>query len=108
MIKTALLATAICFAFVLPASAAYKCEEASLIQMRKDIDAMTDKEKQAKSVESWDAAMAAFKENNADACSDSIGSADKSMGNADAGNNNGAIGSNGGDTSTNNGNGTIN
>lgn len=81
MIKSALLATAICFAFVVPAYAqqTVKCDEASLTQMRKDIDAMTDKEKQAKSVESWDAADAAFKANNLDECNARIGDTGKNM-----------------------------
>jgi hypothetical protein len=81
MIKSALLATAICFAFVVPAYAqqTVKCDEASLTQMRKDIDTMTDKEKQAKSIESWTAAEAAFKANNADECNARIGDTGKSM-----------------------------
>ena len=63
MIKSALLATAICFAFVVPASAqqTVKCDEASLTKMRADIDALTDADKKAKSLESWTAAEAAFK-----------------------------------------------
>jgi hypothetical protein len=81
MIKSALLATAICFAFVVPAVAQQtaKCDEASLTQMRKDIDAMTDKEKQAKSIESWTAADAAFKANNMNECNDRIGDTGKNM-----------------------------
>ncbi len=86
MIKSALLATAICFAFVVPASAqqTVKCDDASLTQMRKDIDAMTDKEKQAKSVESWTAAEAAFKANNLDECNARLGDVGKSMDNSGA------------------------
>ena len=81
MIKSALLATAICFAFVVPASAqqTVKCDEASLTQMREDIDAMTDKDKKAKSVESWTAADAAFKANNLDECNARIGDTGKNM-----------------------------
>jgi len=81
MLKSALLATAICFAFVVPAVAqqTVKCDEASLTQMRKDIDAMTDKEKQAKSVESWTAADAAFKANNMEDCNARIGDTGKNM-----------------------------
>jgi len=82
MIKSALLATAICFAFIVPASAqqsAVPCDDASLTQMRKDIDAMTDKEKQAKSLESWEAANTAFKANNLDECNARIGDTGKSM-----------------------------
>lgn len=81
MIKSALLATAICFAFVVPASAqqTVKCDDASLTQMRKDIDTMTDKEKQAKSVESWTAAEAAFKANNVDECNARLGDTGKSV-----------------------------
>ena len=49
MIKSALLATAISFAFILPASAqqVVPCDEPSLTKMRTEIDAMTDKAKQA-------------------------------------------------------------
>ena len=64
MIKSALLASAISLAFIVPASAQQTkvpCDEPSLTQMRKDIDAMTDKEKQAKALESWEAANTAFK-----------------------------------------------
>jgi len=81
MIKSALLATAICFAFVVPASAqqTVKCDEASLTKMRTDIDAMTDADKKAKSLESWTAADAAFKANNMDECNARIGDTGKSM-----------------------------
>lgn len=78
MIKSALLASAISFAFVVPAYAqqsAVPCDEASLAQMRQDIDAMTDMEKKAKSLESWTAADAAFKANNLDECNARIGDA---------------------------------
>ena len=81
MIKSALLASAITFAFVVPAFAqqTVKCDEASLTQMRKDIDTMTDKEKQAKSVESWTAAEAAFKASNLDECNARLGDTGKSI-----------------------------
>ncbi|MEP7173204.1 MAG: hypothetical protein ABI705_06925 [Aestuariivirga sp.] len=81
MIKSALLATAITFAFVVPAYAqqTVKCDEASLTEMRKNIDTMTDKEKQAKSIESWDAANTAFKANNMDECNARIGDTGKNM-----------------------------
>ncbi len=81
MIKSALLATAISFAFVVPAFAqqTVKCDEASLTEMRKNIDTMTDKEKQAKAIESWDAANAAFKANNVDECNARIGDTGKNM-----------------------------
>jgi hypothetical protein len=82
MIKSALLATAISLAFVVPASAQENlvpCDEASLTQMRKDIDAMTDQEKKAKAVESWTAADAAFKANNLEECNARIGDTGKSM-----------------------------
>lgn len=86
MIKSALLATAICFAFVVPASAqqTVKCDEASLTKMRADIDAMTDAEKKAKSLESWTAADAAFKANNLDECNARIGDTGKNMDNPGA------------------------
>ena len=81
MIKSALLATAICFAFVVPAYAqqTVKCDEASLTEMRKNIDTMTEKEKQAKSIESWEAANTAFKANNLDDCNARIGDTGKNM-----------------------------
>lgn len=81
MIKSAFLATAICFAFVVPASAqqTVKCDEASLTKMRADIDALTDADKKAKSLESWTAADAAFKANNMDECNARIGDTGKSM-----------------------------
>jgi hypothetical protein len=81
MIKSALLATAISLAFVVPAFAqqTVKCDEASLTEMRKNIDTMTDKEKQAKAIESWDAANAAFKANNADECNARLGDASKDL-----------------------------
>ena len=82
MIKSALLATAIGLAFVVPAYAQQSvvpCDEASLTQMRKDIDAMTDKERQAKAVESWTAADAAFKANKIDECNERIGDTGKNM-----------------------------
>ncbi len=70
MIKSALLATAICFAFVVPASAQseVKCDEASLTKMRADIDAMTDKEKQTTTIANWEKASAAMKANKLDEC----------------------------------------
>jgi long-subunit fatty acid transport protein len=81
MIKSALLATAICFAFIVPASAqqAVQCDEASLTKMRAEIDAMTDKDKQAMSLQSWEAADAAFKANNLDECNARIGDASKNL-----------------------------
>ena len=82
MLKSALLATAICFAFVVPASAqqTVKCDEASLTKMRTDIDAMTDKEKQKTTTASWEAAMAAMKANNMTECEARIGDTGKGMG----------------------------
>jgi hypothetical protein len=81
MIKSALLASAICFTFVVPAYAqqTVKCDEASLTQMRKDIDALTDQDKKAKSITSWEAANAAFKANNMDECNARIGDTGKNM-----------------------------
>ena len=82
MIKSALLASAITLAFVVPAYAqqsAVPCDEASLTQMRKDIDAMTDADKKAKSLESWTAADTAFKANNLDECNARIGDTGKNM-----------------------------
>lgn len=82
MLKSALLATAICFAFVVPASAQQKinCDETSLMKMRTDIDAMTDKEKQTTTIASWEAAMAAMKANNMAECDARIGETGKGMG----------------------------
>ena len=81
MIKSALLATALCFAFVVPASAqqTVKCDEASLTKMRTEIDAMTDKTKQAETLQAWEAANTAFKANNLDECNARIGDASKNL-----------------------------
>ena len=82
MIKSALLATAISIAFVVPAyaqQAVVPCDEASLTQMRKDIDAMTDQDKKAKSLASWEAANTAFKANNLEECNARIGDTGKNM-----------------------------
>jgi hypothetical protein len=82
MIKSALMATAIGFAFIVPAyaqQAVVPCDEASLTQMRKDIDAMTDKDRQAKAVESWELANTAFKANNMEECNARIGDTGKNM-----------------------------
>lgn len=82
MIKSALLASAISIAFIVPASAQQTkvpCDEPSLTQMRKDIDAMTDKEKQAKALESWEAANTAFKANNIEECNARVGDTGKNM-----------------------------
>jgi long-subunit fatty acid transport protein len=81
MIKSALLATAICFSFIVPASAqqAVPCDEASLTKMRTEIDAMTDKAKQAESLQAWEAANTAFKANNIDECNARIGDASKNL-----------------------------
>jgi hypothetical protein len=81
MIKSALMATAMCFAFIVPASAqsVMKCDEASLIQMRKDIDAMTDKEKQKIVLGNWEAANTAFKANKMEECNARVADTSKSM-----------------------------
>ena len=83
MIKTALLATAICFAFIVPASAqqAVQCDEASLTKMKTDIDALTDKDKQTQALQAWEAANTAFKANNIDECNARIGDTGKNMDN---------------------------
>jgi hypothetical protein len=81
MIKSALLATAICFAFVVPSysQSAVKCDEASLTKLRSDIDAMTDKDAQAKSVKSWEEANTAFKANNMEVCNERMTDTGKSL-----------------------------
>ena len=81
MIKSALLATAISFAFILPVSAqqVVPCDEASLTKMRTEIDAISDKGKQAESLKAWEAANAAFKANNIDECNAKIGDAGKNL-----------------------------
>jgi hypothetical protein len=84
MIKTAVLASAICFAFAgsaLAQSATSKipCDEPGLTKMKADIDAMTDKGRQAEAMKSWEAANTAFKANNMDECNARIGEGDKSM-----------------------------
>jgi hypothetical protein len=87
LIKSALMATAICFAFVVPASAqsTVKCDEASLVQMKKDIDAMTDKEKQKIVLGNWEAANTAFKANNMEECNARVADTSKSMTDAGVG-----------------------
>jgi hypothetical protein len=82
MIKSAILAAAVCFAFVVPASAQQtaKCDQATLTKMRADIDAMTDQDKKAKSLESWTAADAAFKANNMAECNAKLGETDTGKG----------------------------
>jgi hypothetical protein len=82
MIKSALLATAICFAFIVPASAQQAvrpCDEASLTKMRTEIDAMTDQVKKAETLKAWEAADAAFKANNMEECNARIGDASKNL-----------------------------
>ena len=71
MIKSLVMASAICFAFVVPAAAQtaqLTCDEASLTKMRADIDAMTDKEKQKASMANWEAANTAFKAQDLKTC----------------------------------------
>ena len=81
MIKSALLATAISFAFILPASAQQivPCDEASLTKMRTEIDAMTDQDKEGRHLKAWEAANTAFKANNLDECNARIGDASKNL-----------------------------
>jgi long-subunit fatty acid transport protein len=81
MLKSALLATVISFAFILPASAqqVVPCDEPSLTKMRTEIDAMTDKAKQAETLTAWEAANTAFKANNLDECNARIGDASKNL-----------------------------
>ena len=54
MIKSAILASAICFAFVVPASCreTVTCDQVALTKMRTDIDAITDPAKKAQARES--------------------------------------------------------
>ena len=82
MIKSAILASAICFAFVVPASAqqTVTCDQAALTKMRTDIDAITDPAKKAQAMQSWTAADTAFKANNLAECNARIGDASTSMG----------------------------
>ncbi len=70
MIKTALLASAICFSLVVPvyAQQAAKCDEVSLTKMRTDIDAMTDQDKKTAAMKNWEGADAAFKANKLEEC----------------------------------------
>ena len=89
MIKSALLVTAICFTFVVPAAAqqTVKCDESWMTQTRTDIDAMTDKDKQAKAMENWEAANAAFKANNMEDCTARMMDTDKTLGRDQTNNN---------------------
>ena len=71
MIKSVVMASAICFAFVVPVAAQtaqLTCDEATLTKMRSDIDAMTDKEKQKASMANWEAANAAFQGQDLKTC----------------------------------------
>jgi hypothetical protein len=85
MIKTAVLASAICFAFagsaVAQSSQTTKipCDEPGLTKMKADIDAMTDKTRQAEALKSWEAANAAFKANDINTCNERVGEGEKSM-----------------------------
>ena len=83
MIRSVVLASAICFAFVVPAAAQtaeLNCDEATLTKMRGEIDAMTDKEKQKASMDNWEAANTAFKAQDLKTCLDRLtnNQADKS------------------------------
>lgn len=82
MLKSVILASAIGFAFVTPASAqqTVTCDEASLTKMRTDIDALTDAGKKTKAMESWTAADTAFKANNIAECNARIGEANTKLG----------------------------
>jgi hypothetical protein len=85
MFKSVVLASAICFAFVVPAAAQeqqFTCDEANLTKMRGDIDAMTDKEKQKASLENWEAANTAFKANDQEKCRDLFSSLNNANQNA--------------------------
>lgn len=81
MLKSALLASALCLAFVAPAFAADQvaCDEAGLTKLRASIDTMTDKEKQKASITAWEAAQAAMKANDTKTCNERIGDTGKSM-----------------------------
>jgi hypothetical protein len=87
MLKSAILASAVCFAFIVPASAqnAAVCDDASLTAMRTQIDSMSDKEKQKIALGNWEAANTAFKSNNVKDCNDRFAEASKSLGDAGAG-----------------------
>ena len=92
MIKIAVLASAICFAFAGSALAQDQttkipCDEAGLTKMRSDIDAMTDKGRQAEAMKSWEAANTAFKANDLNTCNERVGEGNKSM-NGTGGDNN--------------------
>lgn len=82
MLKSALMASAICFAFIVPASAATtaQCDEASLTAMRAQIDGMSDKEKQKTALGNWEAADAAFKANKLEDCNARVAEASKTLG----------------------------
>jgi hypothetical protein len=69
MLKTALLAAILGMTFIAPAFADdYVCDEATLTKMKTKVDAMTDKDKQSKSVTEWQAAMDDMKAKNLDSC----------------------------------------
>lgn len=88
MIKSSLLASAICLTFVVPvyAQQAVQCDDATLTKMRADIDMMTDADKKAQAMENWTAADTAFKANKTDECVALLGRSDNSA--VDKNNNN--------------------
>src|SRR6185436_7332459 len=82
MLKSVVMASAICLVLVVPAaaqSAKFACDETGLANLRTQIDAMTDKEKQKASLAAWEAANTAFKANDIKTCNDRIGDSDKGV-----------------------------
>ena len=80
MLKSALVAAVIGFAFIAPAYADdAKCDEPTLTAMKVKIDAMTNKEKQTTTIAMWEKAEAAMKANNMDECTARMGDTTKNM-----------------------------
>ena len=82
MLKFGIMAAALSLALSVPSYAQDKmtCDEATLTKMKVDIDAMTDKEKQAMSMKSHEKAMAAMTAKNMDECMKAMEESNQQMG----------------------------
>jgi hypothetical protein len=82
MLKVAFAVGALGLAFVTPSySQTMTCDEATMTKMKTDIDAMTDKEKQAGYMKDYDAAMALMKANKMDECNAAVNGTASKMNN---------------------------
>jgi hypothetical protein len=81
MLKSALFAGALLVAFAAPGYAeTYTCDEATMTKWKTSMEAMTDKEKQAGYMKSYDTAMEAMKANKMDDCNKALNETMSSMG----------------------------